>query len=266
MEKEQLNKVVYFTNIVSVLVVASCVIAIIMIGYNLVSSEVNVKKVDVNVNYKLEIDSTFTKESVKNPLFNFNEKITKNNEKIYREINKLINRFEEENKELLRQKQEQSKFVSLSSAILGILLAIAGFFGFKSIKEMKKDSIETSKETSEKTAEVVAKETAKTTAAITAEEVAKSEMREKYANINDEIRDTVLAEVKVFIDKKNIANIDDLKTELDNLKAQIDDCCNHINNEANNDGPEQQVKEITRSVDDSNQLFDDMFSDDDLEQ
>ncbi|MCP4053848.1 MAG: hypothetical protein GY739_12440 [Mesoflavibacter sp.] len=266
MENERLNKVVHFTNIVSVLVVASCVIAILILGYSLLPKTAEINRNEVNLIYSLKIDSTYAKDSIKKPLLNFKEITTKNNEKIYKEVNKLITDFEDRNKELLRQKQEQSNFVSLSSAILGILLAIAGFFGFKSIKEMKKDALETATETSEKKAEAVAKETAKKTAKITAEEVAKSEMREKYVNINDEIREAVLAEVKVLIDKKNIAGIDDLKSELDSLKTQIDDCCNSENSEEVNQKGEQSVETVTENDVESIQQDDDMFSDDDLEQ
>ncbi|WP_396601649.1 hypothetical protein [Algibacter sp. R77976] len=266
MENERLNKVVHFTNIVSVLVVFSCVIAILTLGYNLMPKTAEINKNEVNLIYSLKIDSTYARDSIKKPLLDFKETTTKNNEKIYKEVNKLITDFEERNKELLRQKQEQSNFVSLSSALLGILLAIAGFFGFKSIKEMKKDALETATETSEKTAEVVAKDTAKITAEITAEEVAKSEMREKYTNIKDEIRDTVLAEVKVFVDKKNIASVDDLKSELDSLKTQIEDCCNIENIEEENQQEEQDLVIGNEGAVESNQLEEDMFSDDDLEQ
>lgn len=250
MKNERLNKVVHFTNIVSVLVVASCVIAILMLGYNLIPKKAEINKNEVNLIYSLKIDSTYAKDSIKKPLLNFKEITIKNNEKIYKEVNKLITDFEERNKELLRQKQEQSNFVSLSSAILGILLAIAGFFGFKSIKEMKNDALETATETSEKTAE----------------EVAKSEMREKYKNINDEIRKSVLSEVKEFINKKNIANIDDLKSELDSLKTQIDDCCNSVNPEEENQEEKQGIETVNESDVESNQQDEDMFTDDDLEQ
>lgn len=267
MDNKQLNKVVYFTNIVSVLVVACCVITIFILGYNLVTKEKESVKYEVKATYHLEIDSTFTKESVQKTLFQFKENTIKNNEKIYDEINKLIAHFEEDNRELLRQKQEQSNFVSLSSAILGILLAIAGFFGFKSIKEMKKDSIDTASETAEKTAKEVAAKTAKETAENTAEEVAKTEMREKYFNIKDDVLETLLAEVKVQIDKKQFSNIDDLKSEVEDLKSMIDECCAKDEQKEKASGdPETEKPELVAVETGQDQDQQGLFSDDDLEQ
>ncbi|WP_053970238.1 hypothetical protein [Mangrovimonas sp. ST2L15] len=267
MDNKQLNNVVFITNIASIVVVVSCVIAILFLGCNLISSEEQSQNHEVKVIYKMEIDSTFTKESLQKSLFQFKENAEKNNEKIYGEINELITHFEEDNRELLRQKQEQSNFVSLSSAILGILLAIAGFFGFKSIKEMKKDSLDTAAETAEKTAEKVAVVTAKETAKNTAEEVAKTEMREKYFNIKDDVLETLLAEVKVQIDKKQFSNIDDLKSQVEELKSMINECCEKDEQEEKAPGdPETEKPELVAVETKQDQDQQSLFSDDDLEQ
>ena len=129
---------------------------------------------------------------------------------------------------------EDSLF-SIGSILVGIIIAILGFFGFKSFQtiEEKAHQIakETAKTTAKDTAKSAAKETAKTTAKetakSTAEEVAKIEAQNYLnknirSNVNSAIQENFLAEIKNSI-------AESLKSDIiDQLREEIPEFISHL--------------------------------------
>ena len=136
---------------------------------------------------------------------------------------------------VIEKRAIEDSLFSIGSILVGIIIAILGFFGFKSFQtiEEKAHQIakETAKTTAKETAKSAAKETAKTTAKetakSTAEEVAKIESQNylnKYirSNVNSAIQENFLAEIKNSI-------AESLKSDIiDQLREEIPEFISHL--------------------------------------
>ena len=152
---------------------------------------------------------------------------------------------------VIEKRAIEDSLFSIGSILVGIIIAILGFFGFKSFqtieekahqiaketakttaKETAKSAAkETAKTTAKETAKSAAKETAKTTAKetakSTAEEVAKIESQNylnKYirSNVNSAIQENFLAEIKNSI-------AESLKSDIiDQLREEIPEFISHL--------------------------------------
>ena len=113
---------------------------------------------------------------------------------------------------------EDSLF-SIGSILVGIIIAILGFFGFKSFQTIEEKAHQIAKET--------AKTTAKETAKSTAEEVAKIEAQNYLnknirSNVNSAIQENFLAEIKNSIAESFKSDI------IDQLREEIPEFISHL--------------------------------------
>ena len=136
---------------------------------------------------------------------------------------------------VIEKRTIEDSLFSIGSILVGIIIAILGFFGFKSFQtiEEKAHQIakETAKTTAKETAKSAAKETAKTTAKetakSTAEEVAKIEAQNYLnknirSNVNSAIQENFLAEIKNSI-------AESLKSDIiDQLREEIPEFISHL--------------------------------------
>ena len=136
---------------------------------------------------------------------------------------------------VIEKRAIEDSLFSIGSILVGIIIAILGFFGFKSFQtiEEKAHQIakETAKTTAKDTAKYAAKETAKTTAKetakSTAEEVAKIESQNYLnknirSNVNSAIQENFLAEIKNSI-------AESLKSDIiDQLREEIPEFISHL--------------------------------------
>ena len=136
---------------------------------------------------------------------------------------------------VIEKRAIEDSLFSIGSILVGIIIAILGFFGFKSFQtiEEKAHQIakETAKTTAKETAKSAAKETAKTTAKetakSTAEEVAKIEAQNYLnknirSNVNSAIQENFLAEIKNSI-------AESLKSDIiDQLREEIPEFISHL--------------------------------------
>lgn len=172
MENEQLNKVVHFANISSILIVVVAVIVIILSAFALVFPKYE------NIE-KLKLDYVIKQDSIK---FNLNDstsvyakinpsqinKLNKNNLLLFKKVDSLVTNYEKRHNDVLSSSKKQNDFISFAATIFAFIVTIAGFFGFKSINEMKKAAIESAEQEARKvsteqskiTSEMVAKKTA----------------------------------------------------------------------------------------------------------
>lgn len=173
MQKEFLEKLIYKANIVSIFIVSISVISIILYAvvffYPASKNEIIVK-----IDYPISIDTTniYNKlnanlsaniskndKSNKNKIesdnlyslkLNFEtkdlKKINDNNELLYKSIDSMLVSFQKNQQIILEEKKDREGFISFTSGILAIIIALSGFFGFKSINEMKNAAIESSRE------------------------------------------------------------------------------------------------------------------------
>ena len=146
MKKEKLDQIVHLANIASVFVVSISVIAIIYAAIFFFCPK-NETEISVKVNYTLSVDTIKTKS--KENLVRIKE-LDKNNKIVYQNINKLIEDFEKKQKNNIQTSKSQSDFTSYASAIFALIVSITGFFGFKSINDMKIAAIEAATEESKR--------------------------------------------------------------------------------------------------------------------
>lgn len=166
MKKEDLDKLIYKANLVSIFIVSISVISILLYAilffYPTTKNEITVK-----LDYPINIDSTKIVEKIntnlqasyvkdttkfKNISFNLNletrdlSRINENNKLLYKSIDSMLVNFQRNQEILQSEKTDRENFISFTSGILAIIIALSGFFGFKSINEMKNAAIESSRE------------------------------------------------------------------------------------------------------------------------
>ena len=96
-------------------------------------------------------------------------------------IEKKEMRLEERYDYILEQKENEFKWQSYISLIIGVIVSICGFFGYKSIRELKEDV--------QKDTKSLAERVAKAKATQTAEEIAKNESKIQVQNsLPNEVR------------------------------------------------------------------------------
>lgn len=78
---------------------------------------------------------------------------------------------------ILEQKENEFKWQTYITFIIGIIVSICGFFGYKSLRELKEDVQKDTKKWSERTAHATAESVAHTTAETTARKVAEQTAR-----------------------------------------------------------------------------------------
>ena len=218
MKKEKLDQVVHWANLASVIVVSISVIAIISAGvfffYPKDETAINVK-----VNYTISIDTTNVKDG-KLILKANSEKINQlkeNNKLVYKNINKLIEDFEKKHKDNIQSSKNQTDFTSYASAIFALIVSIAGFFGFKSINEMKLAAIEAAIEESKRVSKEISE-----------------------ASFNNFIENEVTEVSRRIANDTTILNLANFQSDLEELRNRIDECCNNnidiiLDNEENNE-------------------------------
>ncbi|EMY3583314.1 hypothetical protein AAIP78_000560 [Flavobacterium psychrophilum] len=222
MKKEKLDQVVHWANLASVIVVSISVIAIISAGvfffYPKDETAINVK-----VNYTISIDTTNVKDS-KLILKANSEKLNQlkeNNKLVYKNINKLIEDFEKKHKDNIQSSKNQTDFTSYASAIFALIVSIAGFFGFKSINEMKLAAIEAAIEESNK--------------------VSENSMKNFMENELKEVTKKAVADVSMTF-------IEPLESKLNEIQDKMEECCGERDN---------MVVEPIINVEDENEPFND---------
>lgn len=110
------------------------------------------------VKYNLQIDPIQLKKLKGQDAIEYFKLIEQNNKKIADEFNQKINDQYERTQKLIELKEEQNLYNTYGAGIIAIILAIGSFFGFKSINQMHKDTIETAEIEAKKAAEKETKE------------------------------------------------------------------------------------------------------------
>ena len=217
MEKENLNKAIHVANISSIIIVLTAVVAIIISGFMLAFPRVE------NIN-KLTLDYVVEQDSI---LFQANDsttvmglinpeqinRINNNNNLLFKKIDSLIVNYQERHNNVLISNKKQSDFVSFAAVIFAFIVSVAGFFGFKSINEMKKTAIESAEQEARIVSTDQSKITSETIARKTASDITNNYI-DKYLlrEIQHTAKDTV---------KEMLSKYDERVTTLEN-KSKID--------------------------------------------
>lgn len=119
---------------------------------------------------------------------------------------------------VLEQKENEFKWQTYISFIIGIIVSICGFFGYKSLRELKEEVRAETKQQAETTAQGIARDvaesaartTAEKVAQATAEETARSEAKEIAKKVSEEeVRQQLPKQSKEYLDEhlqKEVSN------------------------------------------------------------
>lgn len=176
------------------------------------------KELDAKISTTINKNSSDTSQSKKSLSFEINFKskniidVQKENQILYKKIDTLLVHFQKKQESILKERDDRESYISFTTALMTIIIALAGFFGFKSINEMKLKAIEA------------------------AEEEAKSFLRKKENEIEklyqDKISKAVDEKIKTIkmLDEDNVKSIvknemDALKTDIETINLKINKCC-----------------------------------------
>lgn len=176
--------------------------------------------------------------------------IHQNNLKVVDEVNKSIKTQYDRIQTIIDSKEEQNIYSTYGAGIIALILGVAGFFGFKSINEMKKDAIET--------AEIEAKEVAGI--------AAKKELQDKYLGIKNEVIKEIEA---TFIDRfkqKELVVSDEFVRAVNEqfdekikiLNDRLEECCEKNTSKARQDGGSDVLEELKSPSKSNDGLFTDL--------
>ena len=171
-----------FLNITATIIIGIAVIGILIISFSYLSSN-DIETKTIKIEYQ-----QFAQDSTSNQIQN---KIALKLDSTIQELTKTSNRIQKRQLQLIDDKENDNFFNKLYTAIVAIILSIAGFFGFKSMSEIKSRAIEEAKQEASNAAE-----------------------KEFERTFNDEY------EAKIFQKSNEVMN-DFLRTEIASLEDRV---------------------------------------------
>lgn len=215
-----IDRLINWANFTAIIIVGlATTMLILVIAKAMWTSADNQAPIQINVNYTLKVDSNQLRNYRDSSNIEFDKFITQNNQKVIKAVDSSVNLQYKRMESILSVQEDKSKLFTYGAGFLAILVALATFFGFKSINEMKKATIDVAEYEATKVAEVKAKEVA--------QKEAKSEIIIQFQQIQNDLEST-LKILLLDTNKKEIENtfktkteeIDQLKETLNNLIAE----------------------------------------------
>lgn len=205
-------------NTIAAIIIGFAVIGVIIITFNFLNIEE--PKTDI---IKIEYHGVKT-----DSINSLNKLEIQKIDSLLSEIKETSNMIQKRQLDLIVDKENDNFFNKLYAAIVAIILAIAGFFGFKSTSDIRSRSIEEAKYESTKIAEESAKE-----AKINSIRIAKKSAKEQFSKVFDE-------EYKGEIfEQATKASSDVLRKEIGRLENDIYVLTSRIEELENKEIPEQ---------------------------
>lgn len=137
------------------------------------------------------------------------------------EIKNTSNKIQDRQLDLIQEKESDSFFNKLYAAIVAIILAIAGFFGFKSTNDIRARAVEEAKLESTKIAEETAEKSAKEEFKTIFDEEYKGEVFEQATKASSEVLRKEVGQLEKTINKlnKRIEKLEAKQNEIEDIAA-----------------------------------------------
>lgn len=221
-EDISLSKLIDGANWVAVIVVGLATAMLLFVTAKAIwSNSENSAPKQINIQYTLQVDSAELKAYQDSTNIIYEQLIRANNRKVIEEVNNSVKQQYLRMESILTVQEDKSKLFTYGAGFLTILVALATFFGFKSINEMKKGTINSAEYESKKIAEETAKKVSEEISKVVAEERTKKEIQERYLALEKVILEKVKADL--FEDfKRNNATLKGLDDKLANLEKRLD--------------------------------------------
>lgn len=211
----------------AIVVVTIATIALIFVVSSLVGKQPeNHAPKEIIIKYEIVMDSISLKKDKDSASLKTLKNLDENNKKILNEIAFSVDAQYKRMESILLVQEDRSKLFSYGGGFLAILVAIATFFGFKSINEMKKSTIEAAEYEARKIAEEKAKEVAQRVA----EEKTKEELAKKLEDIKTELQSSFTSDFQGKIDERELNVSDEF---LISIRQEFDIKINELREELN---------------------------------
>lgn len=234
-QNNKYNCLVNWGNGLSLFFAAIGSISVIVIVFLLLKKPVESSKNEnvFKIEYSIQIDTLQLEKLNNKETIEYLKFIEQNNLKIAEDFSQQINDQYERMQKLAELREEQNLYNTYGAGIIAIILAIGSFFGFKSINQMHKDTVDTA----ESEAKVVADRIAKNVA----NEVAKNEIKIQIENIKGEVentlKDLLLAEINKEVENKvneNSNELVSLRERANELIGRVEQILEEVNNNNTN--------------------------------
>lgn len=208
-------------NTIAALVIGLAIIGLLLLTLKSLKTEPSeIKTIKIEYHIK-KTDSTFIEN---------NTEILKI-DSLLNEIQKTSNFIQNRQLELVKDKEDDTFFNKLYAAIVAIILAIAGFFGFKSTNDIRSRAIEEAKKESSNIAKEVAKESAIKEFNTTFDQEYKGEVFKQATKASNEVLRDEIGSLEKTLDKFH-KRLD--KLELKNIVPTKDSSEGETSDQENN--------------------------------
>ena len=219
MSNKHLDRLGNFLDFVSIVVVAFVVIIITILSVWMFRPTIPPVLDKHEYNISLSLDTTIKINQYDSLLSDVTLELEKISLETYEKINEILLKQEEVHNSFREAESRQTKFLTYASALIAIIAALGGFFGFKSITDIRK-SIQ-----------------------IQVEEIAKKEAREAAKRITEgSVKTDLKSTVTGYVEEDFLRLTEDFERRLNDLKDQIDECCQNVA-EHDHENPEQGLVE-----------------------
>lgn len=194
-----------FLNYASAVLLGLCAIALIVLAYNCFSS----KRPQTH-----RIILTVSPDSVYD-----DRQFCYYTDSLINVINKHEHVIADRYEAILEDRADTQKYWSIAGILVSIIIGIAGFFGFKTIKDIELDCQETAKKIAAETATSVATSTSKTKT----EEYLQQHLREEVQNASDVYLGNQESHIKEMVQNAVARVQNDTADMLDDLNGRVDE-------------------------------------------
>lgn len=194
-----------FLNYASAVLLGLCAIALIVLAYNCFSS----KRPQTH-----RIILTVSPDSVYD-----DRQFCCYTDSLINVINKHEHVIADRYEAILEDRADTQKYWSIAGILVSIIIGIAGFFGFKTIKDIELDCQETAKKIAADTATSVATSTSKTKT----EEYLQQHLREEVQNASDVYLGNQESHIKEMVQNAVARVQNDTVDMLDDLNGRVDE-------------------------------------------
>ncbi len=215
MNDKHLDRLRKFLDYVSVAIVATVFFLIAIISFWLIYPSNHPELDNHEYSISISIDNTTESSQYDSLLSQVNLELEKISSKTSDEINEQLSLQKEQFAAFREAELRQNQFLTYASALIAIIAALGGFFGFRSITDVKK-SIK-----------------------LQVEEIAKEEAKDAAKKINEgSFKTNLESTVTGYVEENFLRLYEVFERQLNDLEDRIDECCPD-NPEHDNNGPEQ---------------------------
>lgn len=200
----------FISDWVALLFVTFTSVMITIMAFNQTNSQDRIAQYSPRpIQISIELHDSTNRENQKNLIDSLSTVL---NEQISLELNSKLKTQEAMHQEFITREADRDRFITYVSGFLAVLFAIAGFFGFKSIRDIKERSIELAENSVER--------------------ILPTKIQNESRDVLDNIQADLLKKTDLYIEEafknqefEQAMTIEGIISDLEKLKERIEECC-----------------------------------------